>query len=99
MGAFTPPNNATIMGSVPANQAGVASGVLNMTRGMGTSLGLAVTGLIFDATGGSSASSGSVAHAFSATCLVLAGVALVAGLIAGTSEGGPIAVPAGVMAE
>ena len=99
MGAFIPPNNATIMGSVPANQAGVASGVLNMTRGMGTSLGLAVTGLIFDATGGSSASSGSVAHAFSATCLVLAGLAFVAGLIAGTSEGGPIAVPAGVMVE
>src|SRR5664280_1742525 len=99
MGAFIPPNNATIMGSVPANQAGVASGVLNMTRGMGTSFGLAVTGLIFDATGGSSASSGSVAHAFSATCLVLAGLAFVAGLIAGTSEGGPIAVPAGVMAE
>ena len=99
MGAFTPPNNATIMGSVPANQAGVASGVLNMTRGMGTSLGLAVTGLIFDATGGSSASSGAVAHAFSATCLALAGVALVTGLIAGTSEGGPIAVPAGVMVE
>ena len=35
MGAFTPPNNATIMGSVPPSQAGVASGVLNMTRGMG----------------------------------------------------------------
>ena len=99
MGAFTPPNNATIMGSVPASQAGVASGVLNMTHGIGTSLGLAVTGLVFDATGGSSTSSGAVAHAFSATCLVLAGFALVAGLIAGTSEGGPIAVPAEVMVE
>jgi hypothetical protein len=40
-----------------------------------------------------------VAHAFSATCLVLAGLAFVAGLIAGTSEGGPIAVPAAVMVE
>jgi predicted MFS family arabinose efflux permease len=99
MGAFTPPNNATIMGSVPADQAGVASGVLNMTRGMGTSLGLAVTGLIFEATGGSSDSSGAVAHAFSTTCLALAGVAVAAGLIAGTSEGGPIAVPVGVMVE
>ena len=99
MGGFTPPNNATIMGSVPASQAGVASGVLNMTRGMGTSLGLAVTGLIFDATGGSSASSGSVDHAFSVSCLALAAVAAVAGLVAGTSEGGPITVPAGAMVE
>ena len=99
MGAFTPPNNATIMGSVPASQAGVASGVLNMTRGMGVSLGLAVTGLIFEATGGSSASSGAVAYAFSTTCLALAGLAVVAGLIAGMSEGGPIAVPVGLMVE
>ncbi len=99
MGAFTPPNNATIMASVPASQAGVASGVLNMTRGMGTSLGLAVTGLVFDATGGSSASSGAVAHAFSITCLVLAGIAGAAGLVAGTLDGGPIAVPVGAMIE
>jgi EmrB/QacA subfamily drug resistance transporter len=99
MGGFTPPNNATIMGSVPASQAGVASGVLNMTRGMGTSLGLAVTGLIFDATGGSSAPSGSVAHAFSVSCLALAAVAAAAGLVAGTSEGGLITVPAGVLVE
>ena len=39
LGAFTPPNNATIMASVPPEQAGVASGVLNMTRGMGTVTG------------------------------------------------------------
>ncbi len=87
-GAFTPPNNAVIMGSVPASQAGVASGVLNMTRGMGTSLGLAVTGLLFDTAGGSSTSPGAVAHAFSVTCLALAGIAVVAGLVAGSSEGG-----------
>jgi EmrB/QacA subfamily drug resistance transporter len=99
MGAFTPPNNATIMGSVPTSQTGVASGVLNMTRGMGTSLGLAVTGLIFDAAGGSSASTGAVARAFSITCLALAGAAVVAGLVAGASEGGPITVPVGVMVE
>ena len=43
-GLFTPPNNAAIMGSVPEHQSGLASGVLNMTRGMGTALGLALTG-------------------------------------------------------
>ncbi|MHB1488339.1 MAG: DHA2 family efflux MFS transporter permease subunit, partial [Acidimicrobiales bacterium] len=39
LGAFTPPNNAAIMGSAPPKQSGMASGVLNMTRGFGTSLG------------------------------------------------------------
>jgi EmrB/QacA subfamily drug resistance transporter len=99
MGAFTPPNNATIMGAVPPRQAGVASGVLNMTRGMGTSLGLAVTGLVFDATGGSSTSAGVVGHAFSISCVVLAGIAGLAGLIAGTSEGAGTAVPVELLAE
>jgi MFS family permease len=50
---FTPPNNASIMGSVPDHQAGLASGVLNMTRGMGTALGLALSALVFDLAGGS----------------------------------------------
>ncbi len=99
MGAFTPPNNAAIMGSVPADEAGVASGVLNMTRGVGTSLGLAVTGLVFAQAGGSSTSSGIVDHAFSVTSLVLATVALVAGLVAAAWDSGPPACPAGVMVE
>ena len=99
MGAFTPPNNAAVMGSVPADQAGLASGVLNMTRGMGTSLGLAVTGLIFEATGGGSTSSGTVDHAFSVTSLTLAGIALVAGLTAGVREGGPLSAPLRVVVE
>ena len=54
LGCFTPPNNAAIMGSVPEQQSGVASGVLNMARGMGTALGLALTGLVFDLAGGTS---------------------------------------------
>ncbi len=48
LGLFTPANNAAIMASVPKQQSGVASGVLNMTRGMGTALGLALTGLVYD---------------------------------------------------
>ncbi len=52
MGLFTSPNNASIMGAAPAHQAGMASGVLNMTRGMGTGMGLALTGAIFTVTGG-----------------------------------------------
>ena len=52
MGLFTSPNNASIMGAAPGQQAGMASGVLNMTRGLGTALGLAVTGSIFAGGGG-----------------------------------------------
>jgi EmrB/QacA subfamily drug resistance transporter len=47
LGLFTPSNNASIMSSVPRRESGVASGVLNMTRGMGTALGLALTGLVY----------------------------------------------------
>ena len=90
LGLFTPPNNAAIMGSVPQGQSGLASGVLNMTRGMGTALGLALTGLVFDLAGGRSSASSSVAHSFTVTALFLSAVAVVAGIIAGLREGGPL---------
>ncbi len=81
MGLFTSPNNASIMGAAPAQDAGMASGVLNMTRGMGTALGLAVTGAIFTVAGGDKGSMADAAHAFSVTAFVLAGVAVVAGVV------------------
>ncbi len=46
VGAFTPPNNAAIMGAAPRNRLGVAGGVLNMTRGLGTTLGVVATGAV-----------------------------------------------------
>ena len=78
LGCFTPPNNAAIMGSVPAQQSGLASGVLNMTRGMGTALGLALTGLVFDVAGGTSPVRLSVDHAFSIAALFLGAAATAA---------------------
>ena len=47
LGAFTPANNAAIMGAAPPWLSGLVSGVLNMTRGLGTSLGLAIAGLAY----------------------------------------------------
>lgn len=47
LGLFTPSNNAAIMTAAPRSESGVASGVLNMARGMGTALGLALTGMVF----------------------------------------------------
>jgi EmrB/QacA subfamily drug resistance transporter len=81
LGLFTSPNNATIMGSAPPQQAGMASGILNMSRGMGTALGLALTGLLFAVNGGGEGHLQS-AHAFSVTAVALAAIAAIAGIVA-----------------
>jgi len=85
LGLFTPPNNAAIMGSVPPGQTAMASGILNMSRGIGTALGLAVTGLVFSISGGELGARGAAAHAFAISALVLALVAASAGLVAAFS--------------
>ncbi len=51
VGAFTPANNAAIMAAAPPGRTGVISGVLNMTRGLGTALGVAVASAIYAARG------------------------------------------------
>ena len=76
MGLFTSPNNASVMGAAPGSHAGMASGVLNMTRGVGTAIGLALTGSVFVATGGVADGRDSALHAFSVTASVLAIIAL-----------------------
>jgi hypothetical protein len=45
LGLYTPANNAEIMASVPARDAAAAGGMVNMTRGIGTALGVAVVSL------------------------------------------------------
>lgn len=83
MGLFTPPNNAAIMGAAPRSRAGMASGMLNMTRGLGTSIGLAATGLVFATVAGSSNVPMSlVSSGFEACAVFLAAVALVAAGVA-----------------
>ncbi|MHB1787142.1 MAG: MFS transporter, partial [Acidimicrobiales bacterium] len=85
LGAFTPPNNAAIMGSAPPKQSGMASGVLNMTRGFGTSLGLALTGLVFGVVAGKVTATTSpqlVTSGFDAAVYFLAGMAVLAGVLA-----------------
>jgi EmrB/QacA subfamily drug resistance transporter len=79
LGMFTPPNNAAIMGSVPKEQSGVASGVLNTTRGIGTAMGLAFTSLIFGLAAGSEhASVVLVTHGFEEAAAFLGILALIA---------------------
>lgn len=91
LGAFTPPNNAAIMGAAPAHQSGMASGVLNMTRGLGTSLGLALAGLVY--TIGAGIGEGTPAGAASGyrdAALFMAAVAVVAGVVASMRGSSPL---------
>jgi EmrB/QacA subfamily drug resistance transporter len=91
LGLFTPPNNAAVMGSAPANRLGVAGGVLNMIRSLGTSLGVAATGAVLatrlSARLGAQAAltlqapPAILLPAFHDALLFLAGLALMAGLL------------------
>ena len=102
LGFFTPPNNSAIMGSAPASHLGVAGGVLNMTRGLGTSLGVAATGAVLalalsSATGTAtsttvSAPSTALSDAFRWCWLFLAAVAVAAGAISTLRDPGPVAI-------
>jgi Na+/melibiose symporter-like transporter len=83
LGVFTPPNNAAIMGSPPPHQSGMASGILNMTGGLGTSLGLALAGLAYTVGAGQgNATPAGAATGYDDAALFLAAVAAVAALIA-----------------
>jgi len=65
MGIFQSPNNSAIMGSVPRERLGVASGLLSLTRTLGQTMGVALIG----------ASWAALVHRFDATRTVSATVA------------------------
>jgi MFS family permease len=45
LGVFTPANNTLIMGAVPSSSSGTGGGLVNMARGLGTALGVALVTL------------------------------------------------------
>jgi EmrB/QacA subfamily drug resistance transporter len=47
MGVFQSPNNSAIMGAVPRERLGIASGLLSMTRTLGQTTGIAVMGAVW----------------------------------------------------
>jgi MFS family permease len=47
MGVFQSPNNSAIMGAVPRERLGIASGLLSMTRTLGQTTGIAIMGAIW----------------------------------------------------
>jgi EmrB/QacA subfamily drug resistance transporter len=100
LGLFTPPNNAAIMGAVPREQSGLASGVLNMTRGMGTAMGLAFSSLVFGLVAGSEhASAALVTSGFKASAAFLGLIALMAMVLAGMRGGSPLNLDPALSAE
>lgn len=93
-GCFTPSNNAATLATVPRGQSGEASGVVNVTRAIGTSLGLALTGLVFALGGGDHQRAASVVRGYHDALFFLAGVALVAAAIALARRSSPDAAAA-----
>ncbi len=59
IGAFTPANNAAIMGAAPDGRTGVVSGTLNLARALGTALGIALTSVLY---AGATRASGVAGH-------------------------------------
>lgn len=51
LGMFTPANNTTVMTAIPARAAGIGGGLVNMTRSLGTALGVALVTLAVQLTG------------------------------------------------
>jgi MFS family permease len=76
LGVFTPLNNTAVMRQVAPSESGMASGLLNMSRGLGTALGVALAGLAFGLGG------------YAATLTVLAGAAALAAVLTAMSGNG-----------
>ncbi|MFE9097966.1 MFS transporter [Streptomyces sp. NPDC007264] len=73
LGAFTPANNTMIMRAIPARSSGTGGGLVNMARGLGTALGVALVTLALHLASGAGVEAGARWSA-----LILAGVSGVA---------------------
>src|ERR1700735_2371505 len=78
LGTFVPANNAVIMRSADPGSASVLGGLVNMARGIGTTLGIALVTLSLHLTSGGGRPDGTL------TLAVLAAAAVGAALIAAT---------------
>lgn len=82
LGASTAPNNAATMGALPRSVSGIASGILNMSRGLGTAMGLALTALVFTLIAGEQATHPSlVKSGFGDAAFFLAAIAFLTFII------------------
>jgi EmrB/QacA subfamily drug resistance transporter len=91
LGLFTPANNAAIMAAAPVEHSGMAGGILNLARGLGTAIGVAATGLVLGVRHAEqlNASPHVVTVGFQTCVLVLAAVAVVAAALASLRASAP----------
>ncbi len=100
LGLFTPANNTAIMASAPPNRLGVAGGILNMTRSLGTSLGVAASGAVLavrlaaevghHVERTTEVTAGELLPAFETALFVLAAAALIAAVVSLVPSRGPL---------
>ncbi len=99
IGLFTSPNNSAVLGAVPQERRGVASGVLATARTLGMLLGIGVAGAVFTTTlalSGSGDDPTQILHA-AGVGLLVASVIAVAGMF--TSATRPTVTPRPPMAH
>lgn len=90
VGLFIPSNNASIMAAAPATRLGVAGGLLNMMRGLGASLGVALVGVAMQVYVGVPSHVGAQAHVvqgFRLAVEALFGAAIAAGALSLSRHG------------
>jgi EmrB/QacA subfamily drug resistance transporter len=75
LGVFTPANNASIMIKAPRGRTSVVSALMNMTRGLGTALGIALAALIYS---GASHGAHATGGGFTASLIVFGAIAMIA---------------------
>jgi MFS family permease len=90
VGLFTTPNSSAVMGSVPSDRRGIASGVLATARTLGNVLGVGLAGAIFNTVlgHGSSPDAARVVDGVSAGLTMVACTALLGAFTSGSRPGG-----------
>ncbi|WP_055588261.1 MFS transporter [Peterkaempfera griseoplana] len=86
LGVFTPANNAAIMAATPARSASTGGGLVNMARGLGTALGVALVTLALHLSTGAAGGGGRAAVV---VLLGAAALAVVASWLVPTRPGHP----------
>ncbi|HEX9106463.1 MAG TPA: MFS transporter, partial [Longimicrobiales bacterium] len=79
MGLFQPPNNSSVMGTLPRERLGSGGGMLATARNVGMVTGIAVSGALFRARGGATGGTTSFLAGYRAALLAGAALALLSG--------------------
>ena len=78
------------MSAAPDGHAGVVSGVLNMTRGMGAALGVAIASAVYAAGAATGGADSDPAHGLTVALVVLGAFALAGGVALLASSSAPV---------